>query len=58
VTFIEDCKVIADTIKEVINKEGISEDGEATMKLFNGTPEDVDVSTDEDMSIEANEKDV
>jgi undecaprenyl phosphate N,N'-diacetylbacillosamine 1-phosphate transferase len=57
VTFIEDCKVIADTIKEVINKEGISEDGEATMKLFKGTPEDVDVSTD-DMSIEANEKDV
>lgn len=58
VTFKEDVGVIVDTIKEVINKEGISEDGKATMELFKGTPEDVDVSTDKDMSIEANESEV
>ncbi len=37
VTFKEDCGVIIDTVKEVINKEGISEDGEATMEVFTGT---------------------
>ena len=47
VTFKEDAGVIVDTIKEVINKEGISEDGEATMELFKGTPEDSSVSTSE-----------
>ena len=36
VTFKEDAGVIVDTIKEVINKEGISEDGEATMEEFTG----------------------
>lgn len=58
VTFKEDFGVIADTIKEVITKEGISEDGEATMELFKGTSEGSDVATDEDISVEANEKDV
>lgn len=48
VTFKEDCGVIIDTVKEVLNKEGISEEGEATMELFKGTPEDEDISTDED----------
>lgn len=48
VTFKEDVGVIVDTIKEVINKEGISEDGEATMELFKGTPEDNSVSSSED----------
>lgn len=48
VTFSEDCKVIADTIKEVINKEGISEEGEATMELFRGTPEESDVLLNKD----------
>ena len=57
VTFKEDAGVIVDTIKEVINKEGISEDGEATMELFKGTLEDSEFSS-EGMSTEANEKDV
>lgn len=48
VTFKEDVGVIVDTVKEVINKEGISEDGEATMELFKGTPEDNSVSSSED----------
>ena len=48
VTFKGDCGVIIDTVKEVLNKEGISEDGEATMELFKGTPEDEDISTDKD----------
>lgn len=57
VTFKEDAGVIVDTIKEVINKEGISEDGEATMELFKGTLKDSEFSS-EGMSTEANEKDV
>ena len=48
VTFKEDADVIVDTVKEVINKEGISEDGEATMELFKGTAEDGSVSYSED----------
>lgn len=39
VTFKEDAGVILDTVKEVLKREGISEDGEATMELFKGTPE-------------------
>lgn len=54
VTFKEDAGVIVDTVKEVINKEGISEDGEATMELFKGTPEDAGVDSSEDKDIEAN----
>lgn len=54
VTFKEDAGVIVDTVKEVINKEGISEDGEATMELFKGTPEDAGVDSSEDKNIEAN----
>lgn len=36
VTFTGDVKIIADTVKEVISKEGVSEEGEATMEEFMG----------------------
>lgn len=39
VTFKEDCRIIFDTVKEVISKEGITEDGKATMEPFTGTSE-------------------
>lgn len=48
VTFKADVGVIVDTVKEVINKEGVSEDGEATMELFKGTPEGDGVDSSED----------
>ena len=35
-SFITDCKVIWLTIKEVLNREGISHEGSATMEAFNG----------------------
>lgn len=48
VTLKEDFGVIADTIKEVTNKEGISEDGEATMEMFKGSPSsDTETTTDD-----------
>lgn len=37
VTFREDAKIIADTVKTVVSKEGINEEGEATMEYFMGT---------------------
>lgn len=36
-----DCQIIADTIKTVINREGISSETSATMEEFMGTPEGV-----------------
>lgn len=42
VTFKEDCRIIFDTVKEVISKEGINEDGEATMELFTGSSEKIE----------------
>ena len=35
-TFINDVKVIFSTIKKVIARDGISQDGQATMEAFNG----------------------
>lgn len=37
VTFGEDAKIIADTVKTVVSREGINEEGEATMEYFVGT---------------------
>ncbi len=39
VSFIGDCKIILETIKTVLKREGISGDGEATMKEFMGVSE-------------------
>ena len=36
ITFLGDMKIIIDTIRSIINAEGISADGEATMPLFIG----------------------
>ena len=36
ITFLGDMKIIVDTIRSIINAEGISADGEATMPLFIG----------------------
>ena len=36
ITFLGDMKIIIDTIRSIINAEGISADGEATMPLFLG----------------------
>ena len=41
VTFITDVKIIIDTVKTVLKKEGISSDTSATMEEFFGTPEGV-----------------
>lgn len=41
VTFINDVKIILDTIKTVLSHEGISSDTSATMEEFMGTPEGV-----------------
>ena len=35
-TFVNDVKVIFSTIKKVITRDGISQDGQATMQTFNG----------------------
>ena len=39
VTFIDDCRIVIDTIKTVIGREGISSDTSATMEEFVGTPD-------------------
>lgn len=39
VTFLGDVKIILTTIRKAIKREGISQQGEATMKAFMGTPE-------------------
>ena len=36
-TFITDAKVILYTIKKVISRDGISQEGQATMEVFNGS---------------------
>ena len=41
VTFINDVKIILDTIKTVLSHEGISSETSATMEEFMGTPEGV-----------------
>lgn len=41
VTFITDVKIIADTIKTVLKREGISSKTSATMEEFMGTPQGV-----------------
>ena len=38
VTFINDVKIILDTIKAVLNREGISSETSATMEEFKGSP--------------------
>ena len=39
VTFIGDVKIILTTLKKAIKREGISQEGQATMTAFTGTPE-------------------
>ena len=39
VTLKEDTRIIADTVKTVIKKDGINEEGEATMEIFMGSEE-------------------
>lgn len=41
VTFINDVKIILDTVKTVLKHEGISSETSATMEEFMGTPKDV-----------------
>lgn len=41
ITFIEDVKIIFDTINTVLKREGISSESSATMEVFMGTPEGV-----------------
>ena len=41
VTFVNDVKIIIDTIKSVFKREGISSETSATMEEFMGTPEGV-----------------
>ena len=44
VTFINDAKIIIDTVKTVLTHEGISSETSATMEEFMGTPEGVKAS--------------
>lgn len=39
ITFIGDCKIIIDTVKTVLKREGINSDTSATMEEFMGTQE-------------------
>lgn len=41
ITFVEDVKIIFDTINTVLKREGISSESSATMEVFMGTPEGV-----------------
>lgn len=41
ITFVEDVKIIFDTINTVLKREGISSESSATMEEFMGTPEGV-----------------
>lgn len=41
ISFTLDCQIIADTVKTVLNREGISSETSATMDEFMGTPEGV-----------------
>lgn len=44
VTFINDVKIVLDTIKTVLSHEGISSESSVTMEEFMGTPEGVNAS--------------
>lgn len=41
ITFVEDVKIIFNTINTVLKREGISSESSATMEVFMGTPEGV-----------------
>lgn len=41
ITFLEDVKIVFDTINTVLKREGISSESSATMEVFMGTPEGV-----------------
>lgn len=41
ISFALDCQIIIDTVKTVLNREGISSETSATMEEFMGTPEGV-----------------
>ena len=41
ITFVEDVKIIFDTINTVLKREGISSESSATMEVFMGTPDGV-----------------
>ena len=41
ITFVEDVKIIFDTINTVLKREGINSESSATMEVFMGTPEGV-----------------
>ena len=41
ISFLLDCQIIVDTVKTVLNREGISSETSATMEEFMGTPEGV-----------------
>ena len=41
ISFVLDCQIIVDTVKTVLNREGISSETSATMEEFMGTPEGV-----------------
>lgn len=41
ITFVEDVKIVFDTINTVLKREGISSESSATMEVFMGTPDGV-----------------
>jgi len=41
ISFVLDCQIIVDTVKTVLNREGISSETSATMEEFMGTPEGI-----------------
>ena len=41
ISFVLDCQIIVDTVKTVLNREGISSETSATMEEFMGTPSGV-----------------
>lgn len=41
ITFMQDVKIILKTFKKVFRKEGINQEGNATMRKFDGTKEHV-----------------
>ncbi len=51
-TFINDVKIILKTIDKVLRKEGISQNGEATMEMFKGTEAKEEVTNNIRIKIE------
>ena len=41
VSFLSDCKIILATIKKVIARDGINQEGEATMEVFRGSSDGI-----------------